>query len=217
MSERWARYFEGLEGRPPRATTIFAARRFKKPGLLVDLGCGAGRDSLPLLALGWRVIAIDREETAIMKLREQVREDDADRLETNVVRMEDADWPEVDLTISCFALPLAPKPHFPALWARIGERIRLGGRFAGQLYGPRDSWARGGAPDGVVAVPSHALARLFKGFRFESYELEEHDGVTPRGARKHWHIHHIVAQKVADRTAEPDDVAKLLPSEPASS
>lgn len=191
----WAAYYAQLKDRPPRQTTVFAARRFAQPGLLVDLGAGGGRDCLPLIADGWRAIAIDREPSAITAIRANLPPGGEDRLETRLAAFEDADWPPVDLAISCFALPLAPKPAFPRLWRRIVERLRPGGRFAGQLYGRRDSWARDGAPDGVVAFDRAGCISLFDGMRIEFFEEEEHNGVTPKGRHKHWHIFHVVAHR----------------------
>ncbi len=193
MNDSWAGYYEALAGRPPRATTVFAARRFERPGLAVDLGCGAGRDSLPLLNAGWRVIAIDREPSAIEAIREAAG-DGADRLDAREADFATADWPAVDLAISCFALPLAPKPAFPALWRRIRDNLKPGGRFAGQLYGVRDSWARDGREDGVVAFSRAECLDLLRAYEIELFEEEEHDGATPRGKPKHWHIFHIVAR-----------------------
>lgn len=191
----WTAYYAALKNRPPRQTTLFAARRFETPGLLVDLGAGGGRDTLPLVKAGWRAIAIDRQASAIEAIETATPPAAAARLETRRQAFEDADWPMVDLTISCFALPLAPKPVFPGLWARIRERLKPGGRFAGQLYGLRDSWARDGAPDGLVAFDRSGCLALLQGMRVEFFEEEEHDGVTPKGREKHWHIFHIVAQK----------------------
>lgn len=199
MSDRdpgdWARYYERLQDRPPRTTTVFAARRFDAPGLVVDLGCGAGRDCLPLLRAGWRVVAIDREASAIERLRAAAPSDRSGELETRQESFETADLPAADLIISCFALPLTPKPAFPGLWRRIIASLKPGGRFAGQLYGVRDSWARNGTADGVVAFDRAGCLELLSDLKVEFFEEEEHDGVTPRGKSKHWHIFHIVAAK----------------------
>ena len=34
-----------------------------KPDFAIDLGCGAGRDTIYLLHNGWKVLAIDKEDT----------------------------------------------------------------------------------------------------------------------------------------------------------
>lgn len=34
-----------------------------KPSNAIELGCGAGRDTIYLLKNGWRVLSIDREKT----------------------------------------------------------------------------------------------------------------------------------------------------------
>lgn len=192
-SQDWTSYYEKLQDRPPRATTIFAARRFSRPGSAVDLGCGAGRDSLPLLRAGWRVTGVDREPSGLQAFSDAAGPDMSARLDLQCADFAEADWPESDLLISCFALPLAPKPAFPALWGRIVDRLIPGGRFAGQLFGPRDSWASGG----VVAFDRPTTLELFRPFEIEYFEEEEHDGVTPRGKSKHWHIFHVVARKRA--------------------
>lgn len=34
-----------------------------KPDFAIDLGCGVGRDTIYLLHNGWKVLAIDKEDT----------------------------------------------------------------------------------------------------------------------------------------------------------
>jgi len=191
----WAAYYPKLKDRPPRHTATFAARRFKEPGYAVDLGCGAGRDALPLLAQAWRVLAIDKEPDAIAALLAATPPSLREKLETCNAQFEDAEWDGPDLIISSFALPLTPKPAFPALWAKIWTSLKPGGRFAGQIYGERDTWAREGGPDGLIAFSRAECLNLLDGQRIEVFEEEEHPGLTPRGRSKHWHIFHIVAQK----------------------
>ena len=194
MSDDWARYYQALAGRPPRPTLVYAARRFARPGLAVDLGSGGGRDAAPLLRAGWHVVAVEREASGHAALRAAVTPAEAGRLTTIEAAIESADWPIADLVNSSFALPLVPKAAFPLVWRRIRERLAPGGRFSGQLYGPRDSWAKGGSPDGVVAHSREACLRLFHGMTIEFFEEEEHDGLTPKGRQKHWHIFHCVAR-----------------------
>ena len=193
--DKWAAYYARLKDRPPRFTSVFAARRFCMPGFAVDLGAGGGRDALPLLTAGWRVLAIDREPAAIAAIQNAVPNDLLTALSVAQQNLEEAEWPECDLLNSSFALPLCKKIEFPHVWQKIIDRLGAGGRFSGQLYGDRDTWAKDGAEDGVVAFTRSACLAQLNRFDIEFFEEEEHDGVTPRGKIKHWHIFHIVARK----------------------
>ncbi|WP_051722315.1 cyclopropane-fatty-acyl-phospholipid synthase family protein [Streptomyces albus] len=45
-----------------------------RPGAALDLGCGAGGDTLWLARRGWRVTAVDLSPTAVERVRERARE-----------------------------------------------------------------------------------------------------------------------------------------------
>ena len=51
-----------------------------EPGICIDLGCGAGRDSKFLIKNGWKVIAIDKEDTEKM-IRSSLQEEEQNYLE----------------------------------------------------------------------------------------------------------------------------------------
>lgn len=191
----WAAYYAKTGDRPPRATLMFALDRFDAapvdtPRLAVDLGAGSGRDVIEMLRRGWRVLAIDAEPDAIdfLKARPDLPPD-AD-LSGIVSRFEDATWPTCDLVNSSFALPLCAPSEFGRVWQQIESSLRPGGRFAGQFYGDRDSWA------GRAGMTFHTRAdaeALLAGFDVEYFVEEEDDSTTPRGEAKHWHVFHIVA------------------------
>jgi len=107
----------------------------------VDLGCPEGRDTVELQQRGWRVLAVDGETEAIARL--QNRPDIAiDRLQTLVSRFENAILLEnVDLVNASFSLAFCQPEDFPQVWENIVKCLRSGGRFSGQLFGDRDSWA----------------------------------------------------------------------------
>lgn len=193
----WTKYYAATEGRPPRPTLLFALDRFgAEPLRAADLGCGDGRDTIELLRRGWSVIAIDSEPAAIARLRARGDLPHGAKLDARCSTFEDADWGRVELVNASFALPFCPPEAFPALWQKIGASLAPGGRFAGQLFGPRDSWAHKGLDDRAVTILDEAAARaLFSGYTIELFEEEETDAVTPRGEAKHWHIFHVVARK----------------------
>jgi len=189
----WRGYYEATAGRPPRRTLLSALDRFP-PGEhhAVDLGCGDGRDTIELLRRGWSVIAIDSAAVALERLAARPDLPSGAQLTTLCGKFEDAPWPAVDLVNASFALPLCPPDAFPALWQKITASLRADGRFAGQLYGERDSWAS----DPAMTILSAVRAReLFAAYEIELFDEEESDAVTPRGKAKHWHIFHVVARK----------------------
>lgn len=195
----WAAYYAKTGGRPPRKTLLFALDRFDAEGdarsqFAVDLGAGGGRDTIAMLDRGWHVLAIDAAPDAAETLRSRADLPEGAELETRVARFEDADWPSCDLVNSSFALPLCPPDMFPKVWQKIIASLKPGGRFAGQLYGDKDSWA---GREGMTFLTCDEAEALLKGLEVELFEEEEDDSTTPRGEAKHWHVFHIVARKPA--------------------
>jgi tellurite methyltransferase len=190
VTEGWTRYYEAA-GTDPRPTLRAALERFgDTTGLAVDLGCGAGRDTLALLERGWTVHAIDAEQEAIDRLLASAPQTDG--LHTQVASFVDARWPTCDLLNSSYALPFCDPADFTAVWARIVESIVPGGRFAGQLFGDRDEW-RG--EEGMTFHRRSEAEALFADFELEQFDEHDEDGTTAVGAQKHWHLFHVVARK----------------------
>ena len=192
----WRRYYETTGARPPRRALVFALDRFdaERPASkrAVDLGCGNGRDTVAMLARGWRVLAIDAEPTAIAGLRARRGLPGRARLETRVARFEETRWGACSLVNSGFALPLAPPAGFAAMWPRLVASLTPGGRLSCQLFGDRDGWV------GDRSITFHTRAEveaLLTPFEVELFDEEETDSVTPRGSLRHWHLFHIVARK----------------------
>jgi tellurite methyltransferase len=81
---------------------------------------------------------------------------------------------------------------FPQLWTQIMTALRSRGRFCGQFFGDRDSWA-------AFATMSHQTRQevetMLQPFDVEFFFEEEHPGITPLGEEKYWHLFHIVARK----------------------
>jgi len=186
----WGRYFAAA-GNDPRPTLLDAVARFPSAGLAVDLGCGTGRDTAELLRRGWRVVAIDREQEALDRLHALVGPDSAE-LETRTAYFEEAAWPPCDLLNASFALPFCRAESFPAVWRRIVESLRPGGRFCGQLFGERDDWAG----SGVIVHTRTEIDALLAPFDVERLDVFDDEGTTVVGTRKHWHLYHVVARKL---------------------
>lgn len=194
----WPNYYEITLDRAPCDAVRIALDNFDReaapdpPRLAVDLGCGGGRDAIEILRRGWAVLAIDAEPAAIEVLTAREDLPSTDRLQTLVSRFEDARWPNADLVNSGFALPLVPQAKFAALWQRIVESLKPGGRFSGQLYGDRDGWV--GDPTNSFFTRDQ-VQRLLDRLEVEHFQEEEVESRTRRGKTKQWHVFHIVARK----------------------
>lgn len=196
----WPGYFKAVEGGTPRQTLTDALDLFDEetshdaPRQAIDLGCGEGRDTAELLRRGWRVLATDGHPAGIELLRARPDLTAADRLITRVAAFEELEsLPEADLLNASFSLPFCVPEHFPRLWAMVRGAIAPGGRFAGQIFGDRDTWAA--IPDRSHFTRSQT-EQLFEGFLLELFREDESDSKDAAGNEKHWHVFHIVARKL---------------------
>jgi tellurite methyltransferase len=189
----WTGYYDAQGDREPRELLLEALRSFDREGrtgVAVDLGAGQGIESEALVRRGWKVIAVDAEEEGIRRLRERAGAL-ATRLRTIVSRMEAVEVPDADLVHASFSLPFCAPDAFPDLWARIRSALRPGGRFAGELFGDRDSWA---SDPEMTFHDVDAARALFEGMELESFVEEDEDGESFDGP-KHWHVFHVIARR----------------------
>lgn len=190
-----------MEGKGPRETLLQAVESFEREGrldapvapLAVDLGCGQGADVAELLRRGWRVLAVDSHPEAIARLVARPDIEPTGRLTIGFAPLEAVEIPACDLVNASFSLPFCDPEHFGLLWSRIIQAIVPGGRFAGQLFGDRDSWAT------IPGRSHHARAeatRLLEELDLEQFDEQERDSVPlPGHPAKHWHIFHIIARR----------------------
>jgi SAM-dependent methyltransferase len=205
--DHWPRYYDVTVDRPPWRTVLDAITRFEAedgapgriprtdPRVAVDLGCGAGRDARELLRRGWRVVAIDREPQAIVRLRAATPADDLTRLSSSVESLDDVHVPRCDLVNASLSLPFLDADAWAHAWREIRGAIRPGGRFAAMLFGDRDASA---ADPAMTCPPSEVIRALLDGFEIELWEeREDPDGRTALGEPHHLHLVEVVARRPA--------------------
>lgn len=195
----WPGYFRAVAGGTPRETLLDALDLFDQDGQAdaprhaIDLGCGEGRDTAELLRRGWSVLATDGHPEGIERLRARTDLVETDRLSTRVVAFEElVELPQTALLNASFSLPFCVPEHFGRVWSLVTAAIRPGGRFAGQIFGDRDTWAS--IPD-RSHFTRRETERLFDGFLLELLREDESDSRDAAGNEKHWHVFHIVARK----------------------
>jgi SAM-dependent methyltransferase len=191
----WVAYYDEQGEREPRDLLLQVLDLFERDGRVgaaVELGCGQGWDASELLRRGWDVVAIDAQDDGIRRLRERTG-DVGSRLRTVVSRMEDVEVPAADLVYASYSLPFCRPEAFPRLWDRIGSAIRSGGRFAGVLFGDRDTWAS--TEREMTFFEVDAARALFDGMELESFVEEENEDDGWGGETKHWHVFHAIARR----------------------
>jgi len=192
----WPGYFASVLGKGARETLVAALDLFAQEGfpagLGVDIAAGEGRDALELPRRGWRVVATDSHPDAFPLLWSRVPETLKPRLTTIEADFAETEVPDCDLVNASFALPFCRPEHFPALWDRIVAAMRPGGRFAGQFFGDRDTWA---ALPGRTHHSRDQIMKLLEGFEIELMHGEERDDPPELRNPKHWQLFHMVAKK----------------------
>ena len=201
-----------------KALTLFEAedarggkRSKPRERVAIDLGCGEGRDARELLRrfgpTRWTLFVTDASAPGLDILLNSLRPTEHARVCAAQCAMDslpriyprgvpiglnERPMKHVDLVNASFSLPFCAARELPKLWVWIDGLIGPGGRFAGQLFGDRDTWAEARKTTGVSRTK---LDRMFRDYVFEELREEEKDDRTSLGELKHWHVYHIVARK----------------------
>jgi tellurite methyltransferase len=189
----WQAYYKLSIDWPPREFLQKTVDRFDSTGFAIDLGCGTGTDALYLLERGWKVLAIDYQDSAISTLLSRISPDHEERLETQVSSFESLDLPPADLIWAGNSLPFCNSHHFPTLWDQIRSTLNQGGRFAGDFFGTRHAWIE---REGMTFLTKKEVKQLCNGMNLEYLIEEEGQQLTAYAGYQAWHSFAITAQKL---------------------
>ncbi|MBX9692708.1 MAG: class I SAM-dependent methyltransferase [Cyanobacteria bacterium] len=193
----WSEFIAHTKNAKAHTTLLYALELFEKEGFecgqAVDLGCGAGSDTYELMDRGWRVHAVDQEQSALRSIIVSIERARMKQLTVCLSTFEKATWPDdVDLINASYSLPFCSKDHFAPFWRRLVNSIRTGGRFSGHFFGPRDDWANSAK---TLHFNETELRLLFRKMDIELLNEVEDERITIEGTEKHWHLWEIVARK----------------------
>ena len=162
------------------------------PSNAIDLGSGAGRDTIALIKKGWNVLAIDKEDTEEI-IRKHLTDEEQKKMKFLNAKFGRMDIPKTKLIVANYSLSFSKRELFNEIWKKIDDSIIKGGYFVGTLFGKNDSWAKG--KNDMTFFDNNNINEMFKEFKIIKYEEIEKDKKTALGQDKHWHIFDITAIK----------------------
>jgi tellurite methyltransferase len=194
---RWKAYYRWTSARPPRELLIRTLDhldwegRSRRRRRAIDIGFGAGTDTLELLRRGWSVVAVDGQRDAADFLAPRVPPRLRRFLTTLVTPMEGLSLPRADLIYASFSLPFCDPERFPELWGSIRRALPPGGHFSGQLFGDQDEWS-GKRPMSFFDMSE--IRSLTRGYKVELLRETVEEGQS-FGGLKHWHFYDLILEK----------------------
>ena len=162
------------------------------PSNAIDLGSGAGRDTIALIKKGWKVLAIDKEDTEEI-IRKHLTDEEQKKMKFLNAKFGRMDIPKTKLIVANYSLSFSKRELFNEIWKKIDDSIIKGGYFVGTLFGKNDSWAKG--KNDMTFFDTNNINEMFKEYKILKYEEIEKDKKTALGQDKHWHIFDITAIK----------------------
>ena len=176
----------------PNFLTIEFLKLNITPGKAIDLGCGAGRDTVALIKNNWEVLSIDKENVENI-IKENLTNEQLNNFKFKIQNFENLNIPETDLVIANNSISFCNKELFNNLWNTIDKNIKSGGYFVGNFFGEKDDWAENKKE--MAFFTKANVLELFSKYKIINFkEIEKHDK-TAFGIMKYWHIFEIIAEK----------------------
>lgn len=197
-SSNWNAFQKDKKRNVPSNAAKKALELFQnEKGLAIDVGCGAGADSVLMLDAGWSVMGLDHNTYGIDIVYENLDTDKKDRLYIKEDTFEDMNLPDCNWLNASFALPFVQPRDYDRVWQKICNSIMQDGRFSGTFFGNKDSWAPGNTLR--TFHTKDQVINLFGDFEIEWFDEQEREGtsIDKQGVEhpKHWHIFEVVARK----------------------
>jgi SAM-dependent methyltransferase len=188
----WEEYYETTQDAEPHQNVVMFLRKNRKPGIAVDLGCGAGRDTVLLLKHGWTVVSYDINNNA-QYILERITPEERSRFTFVKSRHQDAEIPKCDLVVANDSMHYLSKEEFKTIIDKIYDSLNPNGDFIAEFLGNKDDWAKNDPDNEFISLKE---LREIMGNRFEIEAFREHevDKPTLEGEQKHWHTVSVITR-----------------------
>ena len=185
-------YYKNTKNALPHKNVLEFIDIENKVGKAIDLGCGAGRDTVYLIKNGWNVIAVDREDTKQI-ITNKLNYKELERFKFIQSEFENIELEKNNLVVANYSIPFCNKDKFYDLWNKIINNIEKNGYFVGNFFGKNDEWNN--EKSNLTFLDEKEVEDLFNSFEILKFEEEEKNSKTGLGVIKHWHTYNIIARK----------------------
>ena len=186
------KYYDNTTDAMPNYTVKKFIKLNVEPGNAVELGCGAGRDTVCLIKNNWNVLAIDREDVE-KRIAKRLNDEEREKFRFQKQNFESLELEKNNLIVANYCLPFCNKNNFKELWNKINDSILKDGYFVGNFFGNNDEWKS--TKEEMTFLTKEQVIELFKDFEIIEFKEVEKDGATGIGKMKHWHIFNVIAKK----------------------
>ena len=122
IMENIKKYYKNTEGAGPNPIVKKFIEMNIKPTNAIDLGCGAGRDTIYLIKNGWQVLSIDRENTKEI-IVSKLNSEEIKKFRFKSQNFKDIELEKTNLLVSNFSISFCDKEHFNEFWNKITDSI----------------------------------------------------------------------------------------------
>lgn len=198
--DRWKKYYQEKLSQPPRQFVIDALAQIPKTQeqqIALDLGSGIGHETLLLLKNGFRVIAIDSQESAFKIMLERPDFKNYKPYLTTIIKsfekLDFAAIPPLDAIIASFSLPFVRPEHFDFVFSKAIDKLKPGGYFIGNFFDPGFDVFKQSDRKNMTFHTKDQVVDLFKNFKIISFKEIK----TPaKEAGKTDHTYEVFARKM---------------------
>lgn len=116
------KYYENTENALPHQMVKKIIDMNINPKYAIDLGCGAGRDTIYLIKNGWKVLSIDKENTKKI-ISSKLENEELKNFNFKCQDFENIELEKNNLLVANFSIPFCNKYYFNEFWNKISNSI----------------------------------------------------------------------------------------------
>lgn len=117
------KYYDNTESDIPRNNVKYFIEEIKSnPNNAIELGCGAGNDTVYLIKNNYNVLAIDREDVE-ERISRRLNKEELEKFRFQKQDFETLKLDKSNLIVANYSLPFCNKSKFNQLWNNINKNI----------------------------------------------------------------------------------------------